>query len=638
MHQIRFATTADDGSVGELYGRIIREAAWLPAHARTQTDFANVSQGETVCVGHAPDGRLKGFLSVYESESFVHHLYVAPEFARQGVGTALLSFLRPRLPFPWRLKCVRANTAALAFYSSLGWREVNAGNGEQGPYAVLEFGRPMSAAIPIDGTVYAVLLNHCDALDALGDAVHDKPYGKPPIAPVLYLRPANTWDADGATVALPEGIDEAEVDATFGIVFDRATSHVSAADALDHVRGFVVVADLTVPHASVYRPAIGQRNRDGFCVFASRVVDAASLDASLDLQALAVEARVDDAVVATGTTAGLIRSVPQLIADISGFMRFDAGDVLLVGAIGKPARARRGDRVRVEIAGLGEVSLTIATQSETPRATPPREHRELRGDRVSRPARRGHIAWKGAVHDVTEADGRVLLADGRTLDEKQPVWLPPLPRTTRARSIFALGLNYADHAKELAFKAPDEPLIFMKGESTLFGHRGVTLRPTDATYMHYECELAVVIGRTARGVKRDDAYDLVAGYTVANDYAIRDYLENYYRPNLRVKNREGSTPIGPWLVDAHAVADPMNLALTTRVNGTTTQQGSTRDMIFDIPFLVEYLSAFMTLEADDVILTGTPEGLVDTPVGSVVETAIEGIGTLINFIAADERI
>ena len=155
--------------------------------------------------------------------------------------------------------------------------------------------------------------------------------------------------------------------------------------------------------------------------------------------------------------------------------------------------------------------------------------------------------------------------------------------------------------------------------------------------MHYECELAVVIGRTARRVPRDDAYDFIAGYTVANDYAIRDYLENYYRPNLRVKNREGTTPIGPWLVDAYAVPDPMNLKLTTRVNGNTTQEGSTRGMIFDVPFLVEYLSMFMTLEAGDVILTGTPEGLVDTPVGAVVETEIEGIGTLINTIAADER-
>jgi len=177
----------------------------------------------------------------------------------------------------------------------------------------------------------------------------------------------------------------------------------------------------------------------------------------------------------------------------------------------------------------------------------------------------------------------------------------------------------------------------MKGASSLVGHRGVTLRPRDATYMHYECELVVVIGRAARAVKRDDAYDFIAGYTVANDYAIRDYLENWYRPNLKVKNREGTTPIGPWLVDARLVDAPMDLALTTRVDGKVTQEGSTRDMIFDVPFLVEYLSSFLTLQPGDLILTGTPEGLVDTPVGAVVETTVEGIGTLVNTIAADER-
>ena len=490
----------------------------------------------------------------------------------------------------------------------------------------------MQQAVPITGTVYAALLNHRAALDALGDAVHDKPYGKPPVAPVLYVRPASTWNIDGATVPLPDDIDEVEIDASLGIVFDRATSHASLADALDHVCGYVVVADLAVPHASVYRPAIRQRNRDGFCVFASRIVDATSLDSSLDLHALTVETSINERVVSTGSTAGLVRAVPQLIADVSAFMRFDAGDVLLVGAIGQPARAHRGDSVRVEIAGLGDVSLTIAHAPDSPRATPPCAHREPRGAVASRPPRRGRIAWQGAIHDVTEDYGRVRLADGRLIAETEPVWLPPLMPTLRPRSIFALGLNYADHAKELAFKAPKEPLIFMKGESAFVGHRGVTLRPTDATYMHYECELAVVIGRIARRVKRDDAYDFIAGYTVANDYAIRDYLENYYRPNLRVKNRDGATPIGPWLVDAALVPDPMNLRLSTRVNGKTTQEGSTRDMIFDVPFLIEYLSAFMTLSAGDVILTGTPKGLVDTPVGAEVVTEIEGIGALVNTI------
>jgi 2-keto-4-pentenoate hydratase/2-oxohepta-3-ene-1,7-dioic acid hydratase in catechol pathway len=129
--------------------------------------------------------------------------------------------------------------------------------------------------------------------------------------------------------------------------------------------------------------------------------------------------------------------------------------------------------------------------------------------------------------------------------------------------------------------------------------------------MHYECELAVVIGKTARNVKRDDAYDFVGGYTVANDYAIRDYLENWYRPNLRVKNRDTCTPLGPWLVDAADVPNPMALALQTTVNGKVTQSGNTRDMIFDVPFLIEYFSSFMTLQPGDLILTGTPDGVVD---------------------------
>jgi 5-oxopent-3-ene-1,2,5-tricarboxylate decarboxylase/2-hydroxyhepta-2,4-diene-1,7-dioate isomerase len=236
------------------------------------------------------------------------------------------------------------------------------------------------------------------------------------------------------------------------------------------------------------------------------------------------------------------------------------------------------------------------------------------------------------VHDATESDGRLLLADGRRLPFEAVDWLPPLAPTPRPRTILALGLNYADHAKELAFKAPEEPLVFVKGESTLTGHHRRTLRPAGVQFMHYECELAVVIGKTGRNVQRHDAYGFIAGYTVANDYAIRDYLENWYRPNLRVKNRDGCTPIGPWRVDAADVPDPMALALQTTVNGTVTQSGNTRDMIFDVPFLVEYFSGFMTLSPGDLILTGTPHGVVDCRPGDVVVTEIEGIGALVNTI------
>lgn len=245
--------------------------------------------------------------------------------------------------------------------------------------------------------------------------------------------------------------------------------------------------------------------------------------------------------------------------------------------------------------------------------------------------KRARVAYGGAVHTaMPEGDG-LRLADGRVVSAADVVWLPPVVPGT----IFALGLNYADHARELAFKAPSEPLVFLKGPNALLGHRGRTRRPADATYMHYECELAVVIGRTARNVARADALGHVGGYTVANDYAIRDYLENYYRPNLKVKNRDGCTPLGPWLVDAAEVPDPMNLWLRTSVNGQVTQDGNTRDMIFDVAGLVEYLSGLMTLVPGDIILTGTPEGLADVRPGDEVVTEIEGIGRLVNFITDD---
>jgi 5-oxopent-3-ene-1,2,5-tricarboxylate decarboxylase/2-hydroxyhepta-2,4-diene-1,7-dioate isomerase len=252
--------------------------------------------------------------------------------------------------------------------------------------------------------------------------------------------------------------------------------------------------------------------------------------------------------------------------------------------------------------------------------------------------KRARVAYLGAVHDAIEEEGRLRLDDGRLVNESAVVWLPPLPATTRPRTIFAVEINYTDYAKELAFKAPDEPLIFVKGPGALIGHRGETRRPADATYMHYACELAVVIGKTARRVTRTDAYEYILGYTVANDYRVRDYLESYYSPNLRTAGRDACTPLGPWLVDAADVRDPMNLRLRTLINGGIMQQGSTRDMVFDIRFLIAYLSAFMTLFCGDVILTGTPDGLVGVHDGDEVVTEIDGIGRLTNTIVADSSI
>jgi 5-oxopent-3-ene-1,2,5-tricarboxylate decarboxylase / 2-hydroxyhepta-2,4-diene-1,7-dioate isomerase len=246
--------------------------------------------------------------------------------------------------------------------------------------------------------------------------------------------------------------------------------------------------------------------------------------------------------------------------------------------------------------------------------------------------RQARVAFSGGIH-TAEPDGPagLRLADGRHAAEDEVVWLSPFEPGT----IIALGLNYADHAKELSFGKQEEPLVFLKGPGSVIGHRGVTRRPAGVKFMHYECELAVVIGRTARNVTREDALGHVAGYCVANDYAIRDYLENWYRPNLRVKNRDGGTVLGPWLVDTADVPDPGNLELRTYVNGKVLQQGNTRDLITDVPGLIQYLSAFMTLSAGDVILTGTPEGVVNVNEGDEVICEIESVGRLQNTLVSD---
>jgi 5-oxopent-3-ene-1,2,5-tricarboxylate decarboxylase/2-hydroxyhepta-2,4-diene-1,7-dioate isomerase len=246
------------------------------------------------------------------------------------------------------------------------------------------------------------------------------------------------------------------------------------------------------------------------------------------------------------------------------------------------------------------------------------------------------VAYGGAIHAATPHEKGLRLADGRVLREEDVVWLPPVEVGT----LIALGLNYADHVKELSKEltvtSKDEPLVFFKGPGAVVGHRAQTRRPKGAAFMHYECELGVVIGKPAKNVKAAEAMAHVAGYTVCNDYAIRDYLENWYRPNLRVKNRDTCTGMGPWLVDAADVPDPHKLALRTRVNGEVTQQGTTAHMVNDIPALIEYLSGFMTLLPGDVILTGTPDGVINVDEGDEVVCEIDGIGSLQNIIVGDD--
>lgn len=250
--------------------------------------------------------------------------------------------------------------------------------------------------------------------------------------------------------------------------------------------------------------------------------------------------------------------------------------------------------------------------------------------------KRARIAHKGSAAwaELVDQDNALRFGNGEIIPAAGAHWLAPV---TPGASIFALGLNYADHVKELGFKTKEPPLIFLKGMNTLVGHLGTTVRPDDANQMHPECELVAIIGTPARHVTAEQALDHVGGYTIACDYAIREYLENYYRPNLRVKNRDATTPLGPWIVDAADIPDPQALRLRTLVNGNTVQDGTTQDMVLDVAGLIAYLSQTMTLLPGDMILTGTPQGVHFCAAGDEVICEIEGIGRLSNRLIAEPK-
>lgn len=241
----------------------------------------------------------------------------------------------------------------------------------------------------------------------------------------------------------------------------------------------------------------------------------------------------------------------------------------------------------------------------------------------------GKIAADGAIWTVYPAEtGVVKTVCGRTYREQEVVWLPPVcPHT-----IFAIGLNDAEHAEELSFQVPDVPLIFLKSRGALVGHRGLTERPSGVKEMHPECELAVIIGKSGKNIPKEEAYEYISGYTVANDYAVRDFLENYYRPNLQAKSRECSTPFGPWFIPRSEIKHPLRLNMRTTINGEVAQEGNTKNMIFSIPEIISYISETVTLVPGDVILTGTPKGKSYVEPGDVVVTEIEKIGRLENTI------
>ncbi len=241
-------------------------------------------------------------------------------------------------------------------------------------------------------------------------------------------------------------------------------------------------------------------------------------------------------------------------------------------------------------------------------------------------------------HDFFQTGGLERLAG---ILRKTPDKLPPVPEQVRLGAcvarpgkVLAIGLNYADHARETGMAAPREPIVFSKAANCVVGPDDAILIPRNSVKTDWEVELAVVIGRDARYLaSAGEAAGFIGGYSIVNDVSERSFQHERGGQWVKGKSCDNFCPLGPFLATPDEIADVRNLNLTLRVNGETRQNGNTGTMIFDAFQLVHYLSQFMTLEAGDVICTGTPPGVgmaMKPPqflrAGDVVELEIEGLG------------
>lgn len=203
--------------------------------------------------------------------------------------------------------------------------------------------------------------------------------------------------------------------------------------------------------------------------------------------------------------------------------------------------------------------------------------------------------------------------------------------------IFGLGYNYTEHSREAGKKeVPEIPVLFMKPSTSVIGPDKSIVYPDDAENVHFEGELTVVIGKTARYVEQTKALDFVFGYTCGNDVSDRvlQRKESKFGCLLAGKGYDTFAPVGPVIATG---LDPSNLPVITQVNGAVRQSGTTADLLFSVPFIISYLSRYMTLLPGDLIMTGTPAGVGPIKVGDKIEVEIPGIGVLRNDVVAERR-
>lgn len=229
-------------------------------------------------------------------------------------------------------------------------------------------------------------------------------------------------------------------------------------------------------------------------------------------------------------------------------------------------------------------------------------------------------------------EGRIFLVEDdarsdRSFDISQVKLLPPVTPS----KVVCVGRNYAEHALELGNDVPDEPLLFLKAPSSITGDGDAIVIPSQSTQVEHEGELAIIIGRACKDLSDDDdPLEYIFGYSCLNDVTARD-LQRKDVQFTRAKSFDTFCPIGPFI---ETEVDTANIRVVTRVNGVIKQDGRTSQMVFDVPFIVRYISRQMTLFPGDVIATGTPSGVSKMVDGDVCEVEIEGIGVLTNKVTS----
>jgi 5-oxopent-3-ene-1,2,5-tricarboxylate decarboxylase/2-hydroxyhepta-2,4-diene-1,7-dioate isomerase len=237
------------------------------------------------------------------------------------------------------------------------------------------------------------------------------------------------------------------------------------------------------------------------------------------------------------------------------------------------------------------------------------------------------ILLDGAAVEVRCADDQLFAGDGRRIPASDAIHLPPV----RPTKIIAVHLNHRSRVEEFGAKLPPAPTYFHKPTSALLGHRGAVVRPANCQYLNYEGEVAIVIGRTCRGVPPSEVADYIGGYTIGNDFGLHDFRDTDAGSMLRVKGSDTMAPLGPGLVTDWKFHGKR---LRTYVNGKLAQDGSTDEMTWDMHYLVADVARTITLYPGDVLLSGTPANSRPVRPGDVVEVEVEGLGRLVNHIVA----